>query len=206
MSTRKPPARKPAGRYHHGSLRRALVDEALRTIQRDGVEALTLRGAGAALGVSRTALYRHFADKDALLAVVAREGFVALKAALDRARASASHPRDQLTAMGSAYVRFAIDNRAHYRVMFGSFLERCRDEPDLVADASAAFQALVEMIRDLQRVKLARSGDAVQISQFVWATVHGIAMLAIDGQLGPDRQAGIALYDRSAPLIRASLQ
>jgi len=205
MSTRKPPARKPRGRYHHGSLRRALVDEAVRTIQRSGVDALTLRSVGAALGVSRTALYRHFADKDALLAVVAREGFVVLKRTLDRARAGASTARDQLTAMGAAYVRFAIDNQAHYQVMFGRFLERCRDEPELIADAGAAFQALLDMIADLQRAKLIRQGDARELSHFVWAAVHGIAMLAINGQLGPDREAGIALYERSAPLIRASL-
>jgi AcrR family transcriptional regulator len=206
MSTRQPPARKPRGRYHHGSLRRALVDEAVRTIQRSGAEALTLRGVGAALGVSRTALYRHFADKDALLAFVARDGFVALKAALDRARAAASSPRDQLTGMGAAYVRFAIDNQAHYEVMFGRFLERCQDEPDLRADAGAAFQALLDMIADLQREKLIRQGDALQLSRFVWAAVHGIAMLAINGQLGPDRAAGLALYKQSAPLIRASLE
>src|SRR5262249_24443633 len=127
MSTPKSPARKPRGRYHHGSLRRALVDEAVRTIQRSGVDALTLRGVGAARGVSRTGLYRQFADKDALLAVVARQGFVALKTTLDRARAGAATPRDQLIAMGAAYVRFAIDNQAHYQVMFGRFLERCRD-------------------------------------------------------------------------------
>jgi len=206
MSTPRPPVRKPRGRYHHGSLRRALVDEAVRTIQRSGVDALTLRGVGAALGVSRTALYRHFADKDALLAVVAREGFIALKTTLDRARAGAANPRDQLTAMGAAYVRFAIDNQAHYEVMFGRFLERCRDEPELIADAGAAFQALLDMIVDLQRAKLIRRGDARELSHFVWAAVHGIAMLAINGQLGPDREAGVALYERSAPLIRASLE
>lgn len=205
MSTPKP-ARKPRGRYHHGNLRRALIDEALRTIQRAGVEAVTLRAVGGALGVSRTALYRHFADKDALLAVVAREGFVALKEALDRARATRSSLRDQLTAMGAAYVGFAIDNPAHYQVMFGRFLERCRDEPELLADAAAAFQALVDMIVDLQQAKQVRRGDPQELSRFVWASVHGIAMLAINGQLGPDPAAGLALYDRSAPLVRAGLQ
>jgi AcrR family transcriptional regulator len=205
MSTPRP-ARKPRGRYHHGSLRRALIDEALRTIQRAGVEAVTLRAVGSALGVSRTALYRHFADKDALLAVVAREGFVALKAALDRARATTPSLRDQLTAMGAAYVGFAIDNPAHYQVMFGRFLERCRDEPELLADAAAAFQALVDMIVDLQQAKQVRRGDPAELSRFVWASVHGIAMLAINGQLGPDPAAGLALYDRSAPLVRAGLQ
>src|SRR5688572_10252488 len=69
------PRRKPVSRYHHGDLRPALLEEAVRTIRKDGVEALTLREAGRRLGVSRTALYRHFADKSALLAAVAREGF-----------------------------------------------------------------------------------------------------------------------------------
>src|SRR5438874_7903922 len=105
--------RKPRGRYHHGNLRRALIDEAVRTMRKAGVGALTLRGAGAALGVSRTALYRHFADKDALLAAVAREGFVGLKTALEAARARIPELTDQLTEMGFAYVRFAIENPAH---------------------------------------------------------------------------------------------
>jgi AcrR family transcriptional regulator len=205
MSTPKRAARKPSGRYHHGNLRRALVDEAVRVIHREGVDALTLRGVGAALGVSRTALYRHFADKDALVAVVAREGFVALKAALDGARARVPGLRDQLTAMGAAYVRFALDNRAHYQVMFGRFLERCKDEPGLMADAGAAFEALVDMIRDLQTAKLIRQDDPLVLSRFVWAAVHGIAMLAINGQLGSDDGAGVALYDNSAPLIRAAV-
>src|SRR5438034_1791284 len=123
--------RKPRGRYHHGNLRRALIDDAVRTMRKAGVGALTLRGVGAALGVSRTALYRHFADKDALLAAVAREGFVALKASLDAARIRVPSLADQLTEMGAAYVQFAVENPSHYRVMFGGFLDRCKDEPGL---------------------------------------------------------------------------
>jgi AcrR family transcriptional regulator len=205
MSTPKIPARKPRGSYHHGNLRRALVDEAVRTIGQSGVGALTLRGVGAALGVSRTALYRHFADKDALLAAVACEGFIALTAALAEPRTRVPDLPGQLTAMGAAYVRFAIDHQAHYRVMFGGFLERCRDEPGLVADATAAFDVLVGMIRDLRAARLVREDDVRQLSLFVWATVHGIAMLAIDGQLGPDSRAGVALYDASADRLRAGL-
>lgn len=197
--------RKPKGRYHHGNLRRALIDEALRTIRRTGVAGLTLRGAGAALGVSRTALYRHFTDKDALLAAVAREGFVALKTSLDAAKARMPKLRDQLAEMGAAYVRFAVENPSHYRVMFGGFLDRCKDEPGLIADAGAAFQALVDAIVDLQRARMIRQDDPRQLSRFVWAAVHGIAMLAIDGQLGPDPDAGLALYRDSAARIRAGL-
>src|ERR1041384_6768453 len=72
-------ARKPRNRYHHGDLRRALLDEAVATIRAEGVEGLTLREIGARLGVSRTALYRHFADKEALLEAVATEGFRILR-------------------------------------------------------------------------------------------------------------------------------
>jgi AcrR family transcriptional regulator len=79
------PKKKKAGQYHHGDLRRALVEEALRTIQTDGVEELTLRAVGETLGVSRTALYRHFSDKQALLAAVGGEGFRMLRLALTRA-------------------------------------------------------------------------------------------------------------------------
>src|SRR5205085_7573915 len=72
---RRPSAKKRRKPYHHGDLRRALVEQALRTIQARGVDALTLRAAGQSLGVSRTALYRHFTDKSALLSAVATEGF-----------------------------------------------------------------------------------------------------------------------------------
>src|SRR5215468_9644695 len=80
--TARKPRKKRAGQYHHGDLRRALIDQALRTIDKEGAEGLTLRGVGDALGVSRTALYRHFSDKQALVAAVASEGFRALRAAL----------------------------------------------------------------------------------------------------------------------------
>jgi hypothetical protein len=83
--------------------------------------------------------------------------------------------------------------QAHYRVMFGGFLERCRDEPGLVGDATAAFDVLVGAIRDLRTARLVREDDVRSLSLFVWATVHGIAMLAIDGQLGPDPRAPRAL-------------
>src|SRR5215831_17121958 len=99
----KQPAGRKKGAYHHGDLERSLVEAALVTIQEEGVEALTLRGVGARLGVSRTALYRHFEDKTALLARVALEGFrlfrEALQTAVDEAR---NLRRDPLEEMGVA--------------------------------------------------------------------------------------------------------
>ena len=97
------PVRRRPDRYHHGDLRRALLLEAVRTIQADGAAALTLRGVGDRLGVSRTALYRHFADKQALLGEVAAEGFRMLRAALREAWGRGG--RAGFDAMGVAYVQ-----------------------------------------------------------------------------------------------------
>ena len=177
------PARKRPNRYHHGDLQRALVQEALRTIQAQGVEGLTLRAVGAALGVSRTALYRHFADKSALLSAVAREGFRTLRLELLAAWDQGGGGRAGFEAMGVGYVRFASAHPAHYRVMFGGFLSTHASDQELMAEASGAFNALVDALVALQRDGLVRRDDPLQLARFIWAIVHGIARLAIDGQL-----------------------
>jgi AcrR family transcriptional regulator len=175
------PRRKPRDRYHHGNLRRALLDEALRTIHHDGVEALTLRTIGLALGVSRTALYRHFADKRALLSAVATEGFRMLRARLIEAWGSGGVR--QFDGMGVAYIGFAIANPSHYRVMFGGFVDDAPRDEELTREATAAFQALVDAIVSLQRDGAVKKDDPLQLARFIWSTVHGISMLIIDGQL-----------------------
>ena len=189
------PRRKPVSRYHHGDLRRALLEEAVRTIRKDGVEALTLREAGRRLGVSRTALYRHFADKSALLAAVAREGFQRFRQDLIDAWDTGGRNRRGFEQMGIAYVRFALANPSHYRVMFGGFRHLCDRDPALRADAAAAFQVLVDAIVMLQNSGEMRRDDPRQLAQFIWASVHGVAMLAMDGQLGPDPSSADALID-----------
>ena len=176
-------ARKPDRPYHHGNLRRGLLDEALATISAEGVEGLTLREIGARLGVSRTALYRHFADKRALLAAVATEGFRTLRQQLVTAWEEGGRGRAAFDSMGVVYIRFAAANPAHYRVMFGGFVDHMASEPELVAEADGAFQALVDALVTLQRDAIVRGDDAAQMARFVWAVVHGVAMLGIDGQL-----------------------
>jgi AcrR family transcriptional regulator len=184
------PRRKRPSRYHHGDLRRALVEQALRTIQTEGVRGLTLRGVGQTLGVSRTALYRHFADKSALLAAVAREGFRTLRLEIGDAWERGGGGWAGFEDMGVAYVRFAVANPAHYRVMFGGFVVDSPD-PELAREGAAAFQALVDAIVSLQQKSLMRADDPLLLARSIWALVHGVAMLLIDGLIGPevDREA-----------------
>ena len=187
------PARKRRNHYHHGDLERALLLEALRVIQAQGVEGLTLRAVGKTLGVSRTALYRHFADKSALLAAVAREGFRTLRLELIAAWQKGGRGRKGFEAMGEAYVRFAVAHPSHYRVMFGGFLASGVTDPDLMAEASGAFQVLVDALVAQQDAGLVRRDDPLQLARFIWAIVHGIARLAIDGQLRGSRADAEAL-------------
>ena len=176
-------ARKPDRPYHHGNLRRGLLDEALATIRAHGIDGLTLREIGARLGVSRTALYRHFADKRALLAAVATEGFRMLRQQLIAAWEDGGRGRAAFEAMGVAYVRFAAANPAHYRVMFGGFVDPNACDPELAAEAAGAFRALVDALAALQRDAAVRGDDTMLMARYVWAVVHGVAMLGIDGQL-----------------------
>ncbi len=192
------------GRYHHGDLRQALIAEALQLIQAQGVEGLTLRAIGDRLGVSRTALYRHFADKQALLAAVSREGFRMLRDATAEAWAAHGGGRPGFEAMAGAYVDFAATHPAHYRVMFGRFIERCERDPDLVAEATGAFTVLVEALVAQQKMGIVRADDPMQLARYIWAVVHGTAMLTIDGQLDGDPN-GEALTQYAIAQIRTSI-
>lgn len=205
MARRSPatPVRKRADRYHHGDLRRALLQAAVRTIQRDGVDGLTLRGVGSTLGVSRTALYRHFTDKAALLTAVAAEGFRMLREQLSQAWEEGGHGHRGFEAMGGAYVRFAVAHPSHYRVMFGADVSS--GEHAHLEEGAGAFQVLVDALVALQAQKLARRDDTQQMALYVWATVHGVAMLAIDGRLGGDTTAIDALTQYSTARIRAAI-
>ena len=189
------PARKPANRYHHGDLPHAMLQEAVRTIQKDGVDALTLRCVGERLGVSRTALYRHFADKQALLAAVAAEGFrtasdLAARSVGDRgarARRLRRHGTCLRAVRRDAPVALPRDVRRS-----GPPGKRRQDPND---PGPNAFQVLVDAIVEQQRAGLIRDDAPLQLARFIWAVVHGVSMLALDGILSA-AEAGIACQVR----------
>ena len=185
--------RKRANHYHHGDLRRALLEQAVVTIQKHGVDQLTLRAVGKDLGVSRTALYRHFADKNALIEAVAAQGFRTLRERLHAAWLTGGEGRAGFDAMAAAYVGFALDHPSHYRVMFGGAIDGERCDPDLPIEGAAAFQTLVDALTWQQRHRLVRDDDPLQLANYMWSIVHGISMLALDGRLRSNREETNAL-------------
>jgi AcrR family transcriptional regulator len=166
--------------YHHGELRRALLDVSIDVIDRRGVDALNLRELAARAGVSSGAPYHHFADREALLSAIADEGFGFLEAAMIRERdAAADDAGSRLAALGRAYVSFATTHRGYFRVMF-------RGDPHsahLVQATPRTFQILCDAIRDCQRSGVAPAGDWRPLVLTAWSTVHGLATLWIDGAL-----------------------
>ena len=173
----------PRSSYHHGDLRAALLAAAERLLRSGGAPALTLRALAQEVGVSRTAPYRHFADKEALLVAVAEEGFARLRRQLQLAREGDAEGLRPFEEMGVAYVRFAVENPAHYRLMYGREAQAQPRHPSLQAAADAAYEELVGLIRDGQREGRLRAHPPEQLAYVAWATVHGLSMLLVEGQM-----------------------
>lgn len=172
-----------------------MVSEAVRTIQSDGIDRLTLRGVGEALGVSRTALYRHFANKEALLAAVAAEGFRTLRCELVDAWNGCGRGAAGFDAMGTAYVQFAVRHPSHYRVMFGGRVRVDAPVGGSPQPSTDAFGALVDAIVEQQQAGTVRHEDPNRLALYIWSVVHGIAMLALDGMLPePSAVDGLTRY------------
>jgi AcrR family transcriptional regulator len=178
-------AKRPARRgYHHGNLRRALLDAAIALIQSEGADALTLRAAARGAGVSQAAPYRHFTDKDGLLAAVAEEGFRLMTAGMRAA--AAAHADDAIGALracGLTYVAFARAHPAHFRVMFGRYVANRAAHPDLREAAGEAFAQVEACIVAGQQAGFVVEGDVTSLAITSWATIHGLASLLVDGQL-----------------------
>ena len=143
-------------------------------------------GVGSTLGVSRTALYRHFTDKAALLAAVAGRRIPDAARGTGRAWEDGRRGLARIREHGVAYVRFAVAHPSHYRVMFGADIAGMRI-PSWWKKAPGAFQVLVDALTELQGQDLVRRDDTQPDGALRLGRVHGVAMLAIDGRLGQHR-------------------
>jgi AcrR family transcriptional regulator len=175
----------PKPRYHHGDLRRALIEASLALISEEGFSALTLREVARRAGVTHAAPYRHFADKEALLAAVAEEGFRAMAAEMRERMAQVSDPVERLLACGTAYVLFAVRNPSNFRVMFGPHFARPAKHEGLGAEGGHSFGLLVQSLTECRQAGVLGPGELLSLALVAWSQVHGLASLLVDGVLEP---------------------
>lgn len=162
--------------YHHGHLRAACVRAAMELLDEGGeVAELSLRAVARRAGVSPAAPYRHYADREALVSAVAAVGYAELAERLAAAHPSPSTP-EQLADVATAYVRFALERPALFRLMFG---EPCdRDDGERVA----ATHAVTAYVHEIVERTFPRA-DPEAMATAIWAFVHGMAFLHLDGKL-----------------------
>ncbi len=174
--------------YHHGNLQNSLLNTATAMIAEQGIEALSLRKLAEKIGVSRTAAYHHFKDKNDLLCAIAAQGFVSWQAQAEEIFNNTElTDQEKYRTFVHYYVRFATENAAIYKLMFGSTLwkkagDKQNSSQKLKDVAYPSFQYQVEMtLFWQQKGLLPQSQKTVRLAQVSWATLHGIAQLVIDG-------------------------
>jgi len=168
--------------YHHGNLREALLEAAIRLIAEVGPTAFTLREVARRAGVSHNAPYRHFQDKDDLMAAVATQGFQELTEAMLKAVGQKSDARERLKQAGLGYVTFALRRPEHFTVMFDAPRSK-KEHPEAAAAGEKAFGTLLAFVKSCQDEDALPGGDTLTFALLAWSMVHGIAKLAITGRL-----------------------
>jgi AcrR family transcriptional regulator len=170
--------------YHHGDLKNALIGAGVAILSEEGLEGLSLRKVAQRAGVSHNAPYSHFADKQSLIAAISTEGFQQLYESLDAAiTANLKKPRKQLQQAALAYVRFALEHRDTFKIMFSGVLEKEKEYPAFVEISQKTFRRVVDIVRACQKAGLLKSRSAELTAVAVWGQVHGIVSLALEGQI-----------------------
>jgi AcrR family transcriptional regulator len=191
-------------KYHHGDLKQALIVSGMKILQEEGLNALTLRSAARAAGVSHSAPYSHFKDKQALLAAISTMGFNDL---YDRITATISEfrnsPRELLTETGWTYIQFAVSEPNCFKLMFSGILEDEHSFPEFMAAVQKTYHKLVEVVGICQEGNVLRSGPQEESAIAVWSLVHGFVSLYLEQQF-PGRV--LEKYQLKKLLINTLLQ
>lgn len=181
-----------ASAYHHGDLRAACLRAARELLEEDGSAALSMRAVARRAGVSPTAPYRHFPEREALVSAVAAEGYRELAEHLAAAHPSPATP-DELAMVAVAYVRFALDHPALFRAMFA---EPCDPGSEERVRATAA---IAQYVRGIVH-RAFPDADPDVLWTPVWALVHGLAFLHLDGKLDASTPKAVTEQVRAAVL------
>lgn len=174
--------------YHHGDLRATLVRAVLAQVEEAGPEGVSLRAAARASGVSPGATFRHFVDKRAVMTAIAAEGFAGMAERMAREAERATTDLERFGAVGRGYLAFALERRAHFRVMFRT---------DIIDEADPALAEAGGRVRAALTEGLARilppgvpPEEARRRALLAWGAVHGVATLAIEGALPEEMAPG----------------
>lgn len=181
--------------YHHGDLKNALIQAGIEILSREGMEALSLRQVARRAGVSHTAPYAHFADKQALIAAIAAAGYQKLYEALIAAQQPQDDPLARLMGTAHAYLQFALDEPDHFRITFSGVVEAEQDYPDYVEQSKRCFALVVKVVEDCQTGGLFTQADAQLIAVSIWSCIHGFVQLLLAKQLPGSLTAQVSIHD-----------
>jgi AcrR family transcriptional regulator len=178
-----------------GETRRRIIDEARDLYVEAGMSGFSMRKVAERVGVTATALYRHFESKEMLLLAVLEAGYDHLSHHLVRA-VEGETPRQRLERSGELYARFAVENPAFYRIMFMASHEDFGFEKLEQHNASnqRSFRMLVDRVRECQEDGCLRRGDARELARLLWALSHGLASLYLTARLGDHDDESFVRY------------
>ena len=174
----------PRKNYHHGDLKNALVKAGIQILSKEGLGGLSLRRVAKKAGVSHTAPYAHFADKQALIAAISTEGYHQLYEQLTTTvETNHGNPQNLLVEVGWAYVQFALKDPELFKVMFSGVIEQEKDYPDFREISQKNFQLLVGIVKTYQETGLLSPEPVDLVAVRLWSLVHGFIMLLLEGQI-----------------------
>jgi len=182
------PAAKPRPTYHHGDLRAALLRAGIDLVSRYGIRGFTMSQAAKAASVAVSAPYRHYADRDALLAAIAAEGFNRLATRFE----AVGPGKDRVGRLAAVYVEFAIEHPSHFRVMFEGQLDKSQ-YPELKVAGERAFGFLISEAHALAGPD-ATSTKRATLTAALWSAVHGFATIAIEDGFS-QLESGLSLQE-----------
>ncbi len=173
--------------YHHGNLKEALISAGLDMLSKHGIEGLSLRNVAKKIGVSHTAPYNHFSDKQALLAAISTAGHAQLyQILLNTFEKSKDNPATIIPEIAWAYLQFALDNPAKFKLMFSGALEEERNHPafmEVSGKSIALFGEIIAFCQDKGQLLPGRvDGFAIKL----WSAVHGFTTLMLENQFPPE--------------------
>lgn len=180
------PIKKSKMTYRHGNLREAILVTSLHMIEHGaGAESLSLREIAKKAGVTHQAPYRHFKDREALLAALAQDGFEKLFSSMSETLALETTPFNRLLKLGESYLTWASIHPSHFRLMFSHSIPEYEVSQNLQLATKNVLDLVVSVVSENQDAKILRKDDARSLARQFWSAVHGVSILFIDRQFKP---------------------